>query len=221
MNKKFNLLVLGLSVLVWVVPAFSVVSAKNGKTFYSSVPTAYMDDPRRAEWQKPEQVLDQLLIKPGAIVADIGAGTGYFTMLFAEKVGQSGQVYAVDVDEEMVRQIKKRAEKEGLHNISTVLSTATAPLLPKSIFDLIFICDTYLFFENREQYLLGLAGILKKEGRLAIISFNTRAEIPGAPPRHKMISREKTIQEAGRAGFALQADHLFLPYQDFLVFRKR
>jgi len=196
-------------------------SKEEGKPFYSSVPTAYMDDPRRVEWQKPEKVVDHLLIKPGHVIADIGAGTGYFTMLFAQRVGINGLVYAVDVDESMVNFVEQRAKKEGLNNVKSVRATPSEPLLPKSSTDLIFVCDTYLFFENREQYLIRLRDSLKSDGHLAIVSFNRMAEIPGAPPRHMMIPKEKTIQEAEKAGFILEADYLFLPYQDFLVFRKR
>lgn len=180
-----------------------------------------MEDPRRLEWQKPEKLVDHLLIKQGDVIADIGAGTGYFTVLFAQRVGKNGMVYAVDVDENMVKSVEKRAQKDGLNNVKSILSPLDDPLLPKSSVDLIFVCDTYLFFENRVQYLVRLRDSLKSGGRLSIVSFNTRAEIPGAPPRHKMISREKTIQEAEQAGFVLETVYLFLPYQDFLVFGKR
>jgi ubiquinone/menaquinone biosynthesis C-methylase UbiE len=222
MNQSVGIIVVFLmGQLLTGVCLAGAASKEEGKTFYSSVPTAYMDDPRRAEWQKPEKVVDHLLIKQGDIIADIGAGTGFFTMLFAQRVGKNGMVYAVDVDENMVQYVEKRAKKEGLNNVKTILATPNEPLLPKSSTDVIFICDTYLFFENREQYLARLRDSLKNDGHLAIVSFNMKAEIPGAPPSHKMIPRERTIQEAEKAGFALEAEYFFLPYQDFLVFGKR
>jgi ubiquinone/menaquinone biosynthesis C-methylase UbiE len=191
----------------------------SSNSFTVSVPTAYMDDPRRIEWQMPEKVLDNLQLKEGDTVADIGAGTGFFSMRFAKRIGKSGLVYALDVDESMVVQIEKRAKKAGLANVRAQLAPFDSPGLPKGTADLIFICDTYLFFENRTGYLQRVRESLKKGGRLAIVSFNYRAEIPGAPPRHKMISKEQTISEIRQAGFSLEADLLFLPYQDFLVFR--
>lgn len=191
----------------------------SSNSFTVSVPTSYMDDPRRVEWQLPEKVLDYLLLKEGDTVADVGAGTGFFSMKFAKRVGKRGLVYALDVDENMVKLIEKRAKKEGLANVRAKLAPFDSPGLAKGSADLIFICDTYLFLDNRAEYLQRVRESLKKGGRLAIVSFNYRADIPGAPPRHKMIPKEQTISEILQAGFSLEADLLFLPYQDFLLFR--
>jgi hypothetical protein len=94
------------------------------------------------------------------------------------------------------------------------------PLIPADSVDVIFICDTYLFIDNRVQYLSRLKESLKKNGRLAIVSFNSSAEITGAPPPQRMISKNTVIKEAIAAGFVLEADYYFLPAQDFLEFRK-
>jgi ubiquinone/menaquinone biosynthesis C-methylase UbiE len=188
--------------------------------FYSSVPSAYMDDPRRAEWQKADQVIEALFIKPGETVADIGAGTGFFTLNFARKVGKTGMVYASDIDDTMVRTIAKRAKTEKLANIRAIHGKTDDPLIPVSTADVIFICDTYLFIDSRVQYLTRLKNSLKPGGRLAIISFNSSAEIPGIPPLQRMIQKNVVIKEAVEAGYALEADYFFLPFQDFLLFRK-
>lgn len=199
--------------------AESPAAGERSNSFTVSVPTAYMDDPRRGEWQMPDRLLDYLLLKEGETVVDIGAGTGYFSMLFARKVGRGGTVYALDVDESMLKLIEKRARKEGFANVRAVLAPFESPGIAKGLADLVFICDTYLFFENRVTYIQRVRETLKKGGRLAIVSFNGNAEIPGAPPRHKMIPKEQAVSEIQSAGFTLEADFLFLPYQDFLLFR--
>jgi len=203
-------------------PAFAAETppaAGSSNSFTVSVPTAYMDDPRRGEWQLPARLLDYLLLKEGETVADIGAGTGYFSLQFARKVGKNGMVYALDVDEAMVNLIDKRAKKEGLVNVRAKLAPYDSPGIAKGTADLVFICDTYLFFDDRVAYMQHVRQTLKRGGRLAIVSFNGRAEIPGAPPRHKMVPKEQAISEIQSAGFTLEADFLFLPYQDFLLFR--
>lgn len=190
------------------------------RKFYSAVPTATMDDPRRNEWQMPEKVVAQLLIKKGDVVADVGAGTGYFTMLLAEQTGKSGMVYAVDVDKNMTEHLTGRIKNEPAGNVKVILSTIDNPMLPTASADLIFLCDTYIFIENRGQYLTRLRDSLKNNGRLAIISYNMKSEIPGAPPPRKRVPREQIIQEVQKAGYLLEAEYFFLPYQYFMVFAK-
>lgn len=195
-----------------------------GANFYSlNSPDSLIqiyEDPGRSEWQKPEKVVEQLSLKPGQFVADIGAGSGYFSVIFAKKVGESGTVHAVDIDGNMVDYLEKRARKEGLKNIKPILAKTDDPLLPKASADLIFMCNTYMFIEQREKYMTLLRGILKNDGRLAIVSYN-KMETPEGPPIHTRVSKEKTIQELEKAGFALDAEYFFLQYQHFLVFRKR
>jgi ubiquinone/menaquinone biosynthesis C-methylase UbiE len=196
-------------------------SQNGGKSFYSVVPASTMDDPRREDWQRPDKVLNHLLVKNGDVVADVGAGTGYFTMLFSERVGKNGMVYAVDVDEGMTEHIAKRVKNHGVSNVKVSLSPPDDPLLPKTSTDLVFLCDTYIFIENRARYLARLRDSLKSDGRLAILSFNMKTEIPGAPPPRKRVPREVIIQEVENAGFVMEAEYFFLPYQYFLVFGKK
>lgn len=215
-------IILPFTVALFLVGSASVIAAppETNDPFYSSVPSAYMDDPRRTEWQKADLVIEYLLIKPGDTIADIGAGTGFFSTRFAKKVGKNGLVYASDVDETMVRGIEKRASKEGLTNIRSILGKMDDPLIPRASADVVFICDTYLFIEDRIKYLTHLKESIKKSGRLAVISFNASADIPGAPPQQRMVPKEVVIREVLSAGYVLEADFHFLPFQDFLLFRK-
>lgn len=205
----------------FLAPGLLRAASKPDNSFYAAVPAAYMEDPRRNEWQKPELVLDHLFIRPGDTVADIGAGTGYFSVRLAERVGKNGTVFAADIDTDMIAILKKRVQQSGLSNLQPILSAANDPKLPEVLLDTIFICDTYLFFDDRVSYLSRLSRYLKPGGQLAILSFNYNADIPGAPPRQKMISQGTTVEEAKKAGFILDAIYFFLPFQDYLVFKKR
>ena len=178
-----------------------------------------MESPDRVEWQKPEKVVDYLSINKGDTVADIGAGSGYFTVLFSKRVGDNGKVYAVDIEKGMIEYIEKRAQKEGLNNMNYVLAKPDDPLLPKSSVDLIFICDTYHHIEKRGNYLKILKDVLKKDGRLVIVDFHT-VKTPVGPPLGMRIPKEKTVKEILSAGFKAEAEYFFLPYQYFLIFSK-
>ncbi len=198
--------------------------ASDVSSFYSRNSTETLirvyEDPARQEWQKPQEVVDRLSIQPGDVVADIGAGSGYFSTLFAKKVGNGGTVFAVDTDRDMLDYIRQRAKKESLDTIRPLLAKTDDPLLAKDSTDLIFICNTYMFITGRERYLSRLKDILKSDGRLAIVSYNL-VDSPEGPPIHTRVSREKTIREVTGTGFVLDAEYYFLPYQHFLVFKKR
>ena len=224
MSQASGFKVFVLFVLLSGWACFADAGPKEGANFYSLNSTDSLiqeyENPGRAAWQKPEKVIEYLMIKPGNIIADIGSGTGYFSVLLARKAGEHGTVYAVDSDREMIAYLEKRVKSEGHVNIRPVLAKSNDPLLPKATVDLIFICNTYMFIENREQYLLRLKDNLKSDGRLAIVSYNKTETLEG-PPLHTRVSRDKTIQEAQKAGFVLEAEYYFLPYQHFLTFVKR
>lgn len=205
-------------------PTVAAPGAADVSSFYSRNSTETLirvyEDPARQEWQKPQEVVDRLSVQPGDVVADIGAGSGYFSVLFAKKVGSGGTVFAVDTDRDMLDHIRQRATKEGLDNVRPLLAKKDDPLLAKDSTDLIFICNTYMFISVRERYLPRLKDILTSDGRLAIVSYNL-VDSPEGPPIHTRVSREKTIREVVGAGFVLDAEYYFLPYQHFLVFKKR
>jgi SAM-dependent methyltransferase len=173
------------------------------------------DDPKRDAWQKPHQVIQALALKPDAIVADIGAGTGYFAVRFAHMVPR-GRVYGVDTEPDMVKHLGARAKREGLANLAAVAASAGDPRLPEKA-DLVILVDVYHHVEDRERYFARLRDSLRPGGRVAIIDFSM--DSPEGPPKAARIAPEQVKAELARAGYALQEEHGFLPNQYFLVFR--
>jgi cyclopropane fatty-acyl-phospholipid synthase-like methyltransferase len=175
------------------------------------------DDPKRDAWQMPDRVIAALDVKPGASVADIGAGTGYFSMRLARTV-TSGTVYAVDIEPKMIEYLKTRAAGEKLMNVTPVLASATSPNLPKPV-DLILVVDTYHHIGNRPQYFRALQSQLAPGGRVAIVDF--RKDAPEGPPVHFRFTPEQIRKEMAGAGYAVASEHEFLPRQHFLIFERR
>ena len=175
------------------------------------------DDPERAEWQKPADVVVALGLKPGQRVADLGAGTGYFSRFLAEAVGPQGRVYAIDTEPEMVEHLARRAERERTLQVDAVLAEPDDPGLPEEGVDLVLVVDTYHHIDDRVHYLERLAKRLRPSGSVAIIDFQKRKLPIGPPPEHKL-ARETVIDEFDEAGFRLREEPELLPYQYFLIF---
>ncbi len=173
------------------------------------------DDPERDAWQKPHEVIRALALKPDAVVADIGSGTGYFSVRFAHMLPQ-GRVYGVDTESSMVKHLADRAKREGLKNVTAVAGQPGDPRLPEKA-DLIILVDVYHHVEDRERYFRQLQNSLKAGGRVAIIDF--RMDSPVGPPQRARIEPDRVKAEMKRAGYALAQEHAFLPNQYFLVFR--
>jgi len=170
----------------------------------------------RDQWQQPDKVIAALQIKPGAEVADLGAGGGYFTFYLAKAVGPTGKVYAVDVDQGTNELIAQRAKKDRINNVVTILAKPNDPLLPESGVDLIFTSNTYHHFDDRVVYFTNLRKYLKPAGRIAIVDYDRRAWLEGLL-RHYTPS-EFIKREMEQAGYALQQELRFLDRQSFLIF---
>jgi len=177
-----------------------------------------LEDPRRNEWQKPDQVVEHLGLKPGEAVADIGAGSGYFTLRFAD-VGPTGKVYAVDIDQGMLDYLRERAKKGHVENIELVLAEPHDPKLPPASVDVIFVCDTLHHIPDRATYYPLLVRALRPGGRLVNIDFHKKP-LPLGPPLEMKIAKGDMIEEVKLAGFHLVKEFDFLPYQYFLVFAR-
>jgi len=173
------------------------------------------DDPERDAWQKPHEVIQALALPGDAIVADIGAGTGYFSTRLANML-KAGRVYAADLEPAMVKHLAERASREGLANLVPVQAAPDSPRLPAKV-DLALVVDVYHHIEARERYFRGLRKSLRPGGGVAIIDF--RRDSPEGPPVSARIAPERVKVEMAKAGYVLVAEHGFLPRQYFLVFR--
>ena len=173
------------------------------------------DDPKRDAWQMPDRVIAALALKPDQSVADIGAGTGYFSMRLAKAV-PGGTVYAVDIEPKMVEHLKTRAAGEKLTNVTPVLASATSPNLSTPV-DLILVVDTYHHIGDRPAYFRSLRSRLTPGGRIAIVDF--RKDAPEGPPAHFRFTPEQIKKEMADGGYVLDAEHDFLARQHFLIFR--
>ena len=172
------------------------------------------DSPGRAERLQINRVLDILDMAPGRVVADIGAGSGWFTMLAAKRVTETGNVYAVDINPESIRYINQRAQKEDLHNIKTVLSTPDDPLLPAEKIDSVLLLKTYHEVEKPVTLLRNLRHSLRTGAKVGIIDRNGNGENHG-------VARQVVIREASQAGYTLREQYDFVKGDDmdyFLVF---
>ena len=178
---------------------------------------AMLEGPARDAYQKPDEVVRALDLKPGEAVADIGSGSGYFTLRLAKAVGETGQVYGVDIDPDMIRYLNRRIRNAGLRNVHTVLSDPDDPLLPDRSIDRFVIVDTWHHIANQERYLALMKRLLKPGGQVVMIDYQKR-QTPVGPPLSMRIGRDELVRQMVLNGFRLVKEHTFLPYQYFLAF---
>jgi len=176
-----------------------------------------LEDPKRDAYQKPHEVLTALNLKPGEVIADIGAGSGYFTFRLAPILGDKGKVYAVDVSPDMVLHINRRIRELKVNNVISILADPDDPLLPDASVNRFFFCDSWHHIENRTKYLSLMKRMLKPGGEIVMIDFHKK-ELPIGPPMRMKIAREDLIKQMESNGFRLTKKHTSLPYQYFLVF---
>jgi ubiquinone/menaquinone biosynthesis C-methylase UbiE len=176
-----------------------------------------LEGPDREDWQQPERIMDSLQIAEGSVVADIGAGGGWFTVRLARRVGPNGRVYAEDVQPQMLVAIEGRVSREGLRNVVKKLGTPADPGLPRGSLDAVLIVDTYHEVEQPVTLLKNLSHSLKPDGRIGIINFTKDGGGPG-PPMDERVEADKVIADARAAGLALRARENYLRYQYVLIF---
>lgn len=179
-----------------------------------------LEKPDRDKEQKPDEVVKALAITDYMTIADIGAGSGYFTRKFVWAVQDKGMVYAVDVEPALLKYNEEMADHlHTPYNAKFVVANPGDPLLPPKSVDLAFLCNTYHHLEKRADYFTRVKAALAKNGRVAIIDFWTdgRAGDLGFPPDH-LVARETVLKEMSEAGYVLSKEHTFLPKQYFLEF---
>jgi len=185
-------------------------------TYWSTV----FDDPARAAWQKPEQLVAALGLRPGQCVADLGAGTGYFSRLLSSAVGPMGTVLAVDPEPNLIAYLRERSEREGTANVVPILASHDNPRLPPGSVDVVLIVDTFHHIDDRITYLRNLQRALRPSGRIAVVDWQKRA-LPVGPEMEHKLAREQVVDEMDAAGYRLTDEPRFLPYQYFLIFSPR
>jgi arsenite methyltransferase len=173
----------------------------------------------RDGWQQPQKVIAALEIQPGATVADLGSGSGYFTFKLAEAVGPAGKVYAVDIDPDMVDLIRRTIKENAVSNVEPILAKSNDSLLPTSSVDLIFTSNTYHHIANRVAYFANLRRPLRPGGKVAIIELDGRSWIENLLGHST--PGESIQREMEQAGYTLIQKFDFLDRQSFLIFAPR
>ncbi len=218
---RLGVLILALSL---AVPAWSQgVHPKSGRRIASVMGVGgadWLEREEREREESPSKALELLDLKPGMVVADIGAGVGYYTTRMARRVAPNGKVFATDIQPEMLAMLRKRVEDRKLTNVETVLGTEADPRLPPNSCDLILMVDVYHELAQPQRMLRKLRQALKDDGRLVLLEF--RKEDPYVPIRieHKMSVSEAKL-ELEDEGFTLDQVIPGLPWQHILVFKKR
>jgi ubiquinone/menaquinone biosynthesis C-methylase UbiE len=179
----------------------------------------------REIYAERERIVEAVGLKPEAVIADVGAGTGLFTGLFARAIGPAGKVYAVDIAPDFLEHIAERVKTEGIENVATVLCKEDSVELAPDSIDIVFICDTYHHFEYPKSTMASIHTALRTGGKLVIIDFERDEDTSSAwILKHVRAGRAKVIEEISAAGFEIVSDAptvAALKQNYFLTFRKR
>lgn len=204
-------------VIATVAAAVGAAQAQHGRLF-PPVELGILEGPDRDAWQRPDQIMDELRISDGSVVADLGAGAGWFTIRLARRVGPNGRVYAEDIQPQMIEAISRRVAREQITHVKTILGSASDPRLPTPV-DAVLIVETYAEMAQPVVLLRNVAAALKPEGRIGIIDFKKDGHGPG-PPIEERVDPERIIRDAEAAGLRLISRPTFLRYEFMLVFGK-
>jgi ubiquinone/menaquinone biosynthesis C-methylase UbiE len=209
---------LALTTLVAAVQARHPVSGRRIAGVMGHAGAAWLERPEREAEEAPSKAVAALNLRPGQVVADIGAGSGYYSVRLARAVGRNGRVYATDIQPEMLTLLQKKIDRDKLTNIELVLGTEVETRLPDGAVDLALMVDVYHELAEPQAFLKSVRRALKKDGRLVLIEF--RKEDPKVPIReeHKMSIAEARL-ELEAEGYTFDRVIDVLPWQHILVFK--
>jgi ubiquinone/menaquinone biosynthesis C-methylase UbiE len=190
---------------------------ERGRRLFPPDELGELEGPDRDAWQKPDLIMDALRIGEGSVVADLGAGGGWFTVRLARRVGPNGTVYAQDIQQQMLEAIRRRVDRDGFRNVKYVRGEAADPRLPTDTFDAVLMVDTYHEISNPVALLRHLGASLKPGGRIGIVNSTTEGGGPG-PPMNQRVGAQRVTDEASQAGLRLVSRETFLDFQYMLVF---
>jgi ubiquinone/menaquinone biosynthesis C-methylase UbiE len=206
-----------LVIILLAAPA-AAQQAASGRLFRPS-DLGLLEAPDRHIWQPPDQIMDAMGIADASVVGDIGAGSGWFTIHLARRVGPQGLVYAEDVQAEMINAISRRVQRERLINVKPVLGRGSDPRLPENSLDAVLIVDAYHEMQDRVTMLRNLAKAIKPSGRIGVVDFKLDGTGPGPDPAER-VSPDQVVKDAEKAGLRLIRQEPFLRFQYFLIFGK-
>ncbi len=196
----------------------AVAQVRHGRLF-QPWDLGLLEGPDRDMWQKPEQIMDALGVADGAVVADLGAGGGWFTIRLARRVGPNGTVYAEDIQRQMLEAIDRRVAREGLRNVQTVLGSSKDPRLPAPV-DAVLIVEAYNEMEDPVALFSNVRRTLRRGGRVGMVEYKKDGLGPG-PDLSARPDPEAIIRDAEAAGLQLLKRETFLPFQFLLIFGTR
>ncbi len=223
MKQSFPLVIVLAGWTLLAGPAFAQDQHQHRRPENITQYLEHLDSPERDQYQKPLQVIEALNLKPGQAVADLGSGSGYFTRRLVGAVTESGKVYVIDVEPEMLQYVENSlVHTHAPYSAEFILARPDNPKLPVESVDLIFVCNVFHHLEDRTSYFRNVRSALKSGGRIAIIDFyhDERSGELGFPKQH-LVPQDKAIAEMTAAGYRLEREHDFLPRQYFLEFVPR
>ena len=207
---------IGARIAIGSISATVHAQTRPGVRLFRAQDLGLLEAPDRDQWQRPDQIMDALGIADGAVVADLGAGGGWFTVRLARRVGPNGLVYAEDIQPQMIEAITRRVQTERLANVRPILGTARDPRLPTGL-DVVLIVDAFHEMEDPVSLLGNVARALKPQGRIGVVDFTPGGGGPGPDPQER-VSQDAVEKAASEAGLKLVRREALPPFQYLLVF---